>query len=93
MDRHRASATIVEPFGSAWKNHLDEIVLVLDQQKIAPSLAWKAKQTKPQTHSWDRAAEKYPDRVIKAIERSITAVFGQNSGQKTPGTPGNSGNP
>jgi hypothetical protein len=71
MERHRAILAVVEQFRPEWKPQLDKICQILDQRGIAPSLAWQAKKQARKARSWDRAAEYYPQRVVKAIERSV----------------------
>jgi hypothetical protein len=80
MDRHQAIVNVVDQFRSEWEHRLDEIAQILDEREIPPSPEWTAKKQTRKARTWSRAVEYHPERVIKAIGRSIKAVSGQNSG-------------
>jgi hypothetical protein len=80
MERHRAIAGIVNPYGTLWKeeSNLVKIAGQLDKSKIPASPAWARRQ--PAIRSWARALQMNRDLVIKAIEYSLKRAVKQSEG-------------
>jgi hypothetical protein len=71
MERHRAIADVMKPYGSKWAepSNLEAIAKVLAKNNIPPVEKW-AKRSPP-IRSWPRAVQFHPELVRKALAYSL----------------------